>query len=117
MIKRYKVQIYKKPTSYSFEEDKFTIESLEVLGENDDFIVFNDDYFTKITKKPDRYYDVLDRPRINIRTTDSLLSNGIFYTLYTTTNKRPATIRNEIHRQIGKKFGWMMDSVDLSIIK
>jgi len=119
MIKHYNVNIFKGGTKhdYSFNKNSFTITEMEILGENDSYIVFNDDWFTKISKKHDYTSSQLDKESISITTNDSLYGNSIRYNLYTTKNVRPSTIKNHIQKKISEKYGWLFNEVDLSIIK
>ena len=100
-------------------EDRFTQEQVEVLAENDNYIIINDEYFTKINKpsKHSSNYDtVLNSQHIAIVTEDKIFSKGVFYTLYSDSKKRPATVKKEIEDKIQKKFGGFV-SIDLGVIK
>lgn len=115
----YEVKIYFNPR-YSFEkeEEKFKVSEVKVLAENEKFLCLEDDYFTKITKNKnwDKIYDTLNKPSISIRTKDSILGEGIFYTLYTTKKKRISTIRKEIEKKIEDDLGSFF-KIDLSFLE
>lgn len=97
-------------------DDKFEIVEVEVLAENETRIVLNDEFFTVKVKKKGAY-NAIEKKEINIRTNNSICGDGIFYELYSYSKKRPATIRGEIERRIKAEYSWLLDGVDLSIIK
>ena len=123
MNKLYKttVDIYSH-RKYSSDVDKFEVKEVEVLGENEDYLVLNDHFFTKLQKSKKGYaiHSVLGKESINIRDGSGLcgdvLGRGVFYVLYSYSKKRPGTIKKEIEKAIQDKYGWMT-SIDLSVIK
>lgn len=99
--------------------NSFSVENRKVLGENENFLCIEDEHFTTIQKKGKDYnvYDVLNKPSISIYNKDNCFGTSIRYTVYTTTNKRPSTIRKEIQDAVHKKFGVFSGKIDLSFIK
>lgn len=112
----YKLEIYRKPTRWSFTEDKFEVKEKSVLAQNDKYLVLNDDYFTKLEKKGDGVvWSRIDTPSISFR--DCLSQDGIFFTLYSTKPRRISTIKGMIKRKADEKYGWLFsESLDLSIM-
>lgn len=98
-------------------DDKFEIVEVEVLAENESRVVLNDDCFTILMKKKSDFMTSVGNESIIIRTNNSICGDGIFYTLYSYSKKRPATIRKEIEAKIQKEYSWLMNEADLSIIK
>lgn len=115
----YNLRVYRKPTSYSFERDEFKREVLDVLAQNDKYIVLNDSHFTKLEKRGGenyRLYPTLNKPHIYFK--DVLNAEGIFYSLYSTAQKRTPTIEREIREAAQEKYGWLFsDELDLSILR
>lgn len=113
----HRVQIYKKPTP-SYRKDKFEITEVEILAENDHLIIINNYHFTRLEKKGSGIcHPIPNRERIDIRCKDDILGDGVFYTLYSDKKSRPSTIKLHIEKEIYKKFGWLVNDIDLSIIK
>lgn len=115
------VKIYKGERRWSRDGgDSYTVEEVEVAAENETYIIINDWYFTKLEKKKrrsDDYGDYVNHPSIRISVNDRWLDNGVFYTLYSTSKKRPSTIRSEILAAVRDKQGWLAESLDLDFIK
>lgn len=118
-IKLYRVGILKSGKSY------FEQEEVEVAFENNQWIVLNDDVLTRLTKNQtyastsDRigYHKIWDKNEERGFFKDhKYYGNGIFYKLYSETNKRPQTIKKEIAKFIEEKFGYL-GTIDLSFIK
>ena len=112
----YKVSIYKGDFHYNYKKNEFISEMVEVAAENDNYIIINDWYFTKLKKEKCSWDIVLGKAQINVRTRDTLLDNGIFYTLYSEKPVTAKSIKKEIEKKVAKEFGWL-SNVDLSIIK
>jgi len=117
IIYKYDLDYYEKPVKYSHHEDKFTVEELTPLAENDKYIIFNDWFFTKIEKSGDGYcHNVLNRPAIHFK--DCLSAKGIFYTLYSTRKTRIDTIERQIRDKAEKEYGYLFaKKLKLSILK
>jgi len=114
----HRVEIYRKPAKRDWEEDKFKVKEVDILVENDNYVVLNDDEFTKLEKK-DGYslYYCLNKERINIIINDNYFSDSITYTLYSEHRLSPSKIKEKIENEIESKYGWLMSELDLSIIK
>ena len=113
----HKVSIYQKPAKI-WDEDCFTVTKEQVLAENEIYIVLNDSHFTKLKKTGyGVYFNKMEKETISVRTNDNLLGNGVFYTFYSTTKRRPSTIKKHIEAYVKEKFGWLSEGMDLSIIK
>lgn len=113
----YVVKIYRTPGIYEWNSDKFINEQVDVLAQNETYILINDWYFTKIRKKKCDYDSYLNKPSIRIRTNDNIMDNGIFYDLYSEKPVKPSKIKSEIQAKISKDYSWLLGGVDLSIIK
>ena len=106
---------------WSHRKDGITIEELEILGVSKYKLVLNNDWFTTLDnddregyKKDHSSYRYIDDISVNIRTSGSILGDGIFITLYSTKeptekilNKMVAKTSNEIN----KKYGWLFSGV------
>ena len=115
----YKVGILKSGENY-FEKEK-----IGVALENDQWIVLDVENYDKITKN--KNYEI-SYSRIGVHTiykrdnetgyfaSHKTMGNGVFYSLYSETIKRPSTIQKEIEKFLDEKFGYL-GSVDLSFIK
>lgn len=117
----YKVSIYKKgevlPWYRNQSKDEFINEVIDILDQNDTFIVLKDWYFTKLYKEKNTYSTCLNKISLYARTRDTILDNGVFYTLYSDKPKTAKSIKKEIQAFIQKEFGWLSEGIDLSIIK
>ena len=101
-------------------QDTFTMIELDVLAENDRYMVVDDRHYTTIDKLPvDKYslYSGLNKHSIGIYSQDSCYGNAVHYILYSTATKKASTIRKEIEKEITKKFGFFTGKIDLSFIK
>lgn len=118
-ITKYELEIYRKPTHYSFQEDKFEVKPLKIIAQNDRYIVLDTPFFCKIEKPHKERHTlngVLNRPHIRFK--DPCSHEGVFYTLYTDKSKRPSTIQKEIEKEAHKRYGWLFtEELDLSILK
>jgi hypothetical protein len=113
---KHEVKIYKHPGG--IHNNTFEIKEVEVIAENDSYIVINDWYFTKLGKSNKSYSnEVLEKEYIQVRNDNHILGDGVFYTLYSISKIRPSTIKNHIEKKISDHYGWLMNSLDLSIIK
>lgn len=117
----YKVSIYRKgevlPWYRDQKKDEFINELVDVLDQNETFIVLKDWYFTKLYKKKNDHSASLNKQSLYARTRDTILDNGIFYSLYSDKPKTAKSIKKEIQTFIQKEFGWLADGIDLSVIK
>lgn len=117
----YKVSIYKKgeklPWYREQKKDEFINEKVVVLDQNDTFIVLKDWYFTKLYKEKNSHSTCLNKVSLYARTRDTILDNGVFYTLYSDKPKTAKYIKKEIQAFIQKEFGWLSEGIDLSVIK
>jgi len=111
-IKLYEVRILESG------KNTFETKEYEVLAENDTWIVLNTNHFEKVTKtKTFEFCNCrIDKARIDIRTRDKLLGNGVFYKFFTYKTKKPSTIRNEINKRVSEEYGFL-SNIDLSFIK
>lgn len=100
------------------EKNEFKVIELDVLAENDQFLVVNDLYFTTLNKSGSKYSvgSPLGRASIHIATGDSVWGNGIIYSLFSASRKRATSIRNAIENEVQKRFGFFGKSLDLSVI-
>lgn len=98
--------------------NEFSTTELDILGENDRYMVVNNLHFTTIDKQASEYSigAPLDKASIHISTADSVWGNLVTYSLYTFKQKKAATIRKEIEKAIIKKLGFFLNGVDLSVI-
>ena len=113
----HRVAIYKKPVRFSFDKDEFITKTVDVLAENEMYIVLNDAYFTKLELTGDGVcYSRVGKESICVRIHDHSLGKGVFYTLYSEKRRRPSTIKRHIEKHIANKYGWLLGELDLSII-
>lgn len=100
-------------------KNEFKSEDIEIIGENDRYLVINDRTFTTIDKQASKYCvgQPLGRECIGISANDSVWGNRITYSLYTFERKKAATIRKKIEKEISSRFGFFASGVDLSIIQ
>lgn len=100
-------------------KNEFVVEELEVIGENDRYMVLNDRTFTTIDKKGDKYSIgvPLDREVIGLSANDSTWGNRISYSLHTFKKKTAASIRKAIEKEVIKRFGFFIGGLDLDVIK
>ncbi len=100
-------------------DNEFTVKSVEILSENEEYIVLNDRRFQTLQYAKSKYnaYPAIDQESICLTTNDSCWGNRVSYTLYSFSRKRATTIRKEIEREIKNKFGWFANGIDLSIIR
>jgi hypothetical protein len=100
---------------------KYDVVELNVIGENERFIVIDDAYFTTIEKagKKDefRVYPLLNIHSTSVFCNDSTWGSGVWYKLYSYERVSPSKIRADIRAAIKKKVGFFMDKIDLSFIK
>ena len=92
-------------------------DSIKIIGENENFICLDDDFFTAVAKG--KAYSVthsrIEKPSIHFYVNDSCFGTRIRYTLYTEKKTRKQTIKNQIKAAIDEKFGCLFNA-DLSII-
>jgi hypothetical protein len=100
-------------------ENTFEMREYDVIGENDDCVVINDDRFTTLNRKKDKYkiYTAIGQEIISIYVKDSCWGNRITYTLYADRAVKAETIRRHIQAEVDTKFGFFTGSIDLSFIK
>lgn len=96
--------------------DKFEVSELNVIAENNINIVVDDLHFTTIKKEKSDYSICLGKPRIGLSHGDSVWGSRITYSLYTEKTKRTATIKAEIEKAVMSKFGFFINSLDLSVL-
>lgn len=99
--------------------NRLDITELEIIGENERYMVVNDHRFTTIDKEAAKYGlgEPLERESISISANDSVWGNRVTYSLYTFSKKRAASIRKAIEKEIQKRFGFFIAGIDLSVIK
>lgn len=99
---------------------KFDVEHLSIIAENDRYFAVNDARFSTIEKESDkdrcRIYPVLNEPTISINNSDRVWGNRIHYTMFSDKPVTPASIKKKIEREIEKKFGYFIGKIDLSFI-
>lgn len=100
-------------------KNEFVIEELEIIGENDRYMVLNDRVFTTIDKEGKKYCigSPLNREEIWLSANDSTWGNRISYSLYTFKKKTAASIRKAIEKEVINRFGFFMGGLDLDVIK
>lgn len=100
-------------------KNEFVIEELEIIGENDRYMVLKDRTFTTIDKKGEKYCigSPLNREVIGLSANDSTWGNSISYSLYTFKKKTAASIRKAIEKEVINRFGFFMGGLDLSVIQ
>lgn len=102
------------------EEASFDVSLIEVIGENDKYVVVKDFTFTTIQRRLERndsrIYPVIGDPSISIFANDRCWGNRIWYRLYSEKTIKPFVIRNQIEREIEKRFGYFTGAIDLSFI-
>jgi len=112
------VSIYREQGEYDWEKDSFEIEESNVLIENDKFVILDDDDWTKLEKGKHGYLNpVIGKENITISINDHYSRDGVSYTLYSDKKLSPATIKKHIKKKVEEKCGWLMNALDLSIIK
>jgi len=113
----YRLEIYKRPTKFSFEKDNFTVSEEQILAQNDRYIVLNDSSFTKIEKKGDGFlWGRLNKEAIHFK--NCLGAQGVFYTCYSEAKKRVPSIERAIHKKAEEEYGWLFSrDLDLTVLK
>lgn len=116
-IKHYRVEVTdaRNPGIIGPKQEFKAIE-LNVVAENDRYIVINDSCFTSVSKEKSKYETCLEQTSIGLSANDSVWGNRITYSLYTTKTKRASTIKKEIEAEIAKKYGFFLGAIDLSFI-
>lgn len=99
-------------------ENKFEVTPLEVLAENDRYMVVNDRTFTTLDKTGAKYCagQPLGEEKICTMSNDRVWGNRIQYSLYSEKRKTASAIRKAIEKEIHKRFGFFASGIDLSII-
>lgn len=112
----HRLEIYKKPTKYSFQKDEYIVREINILAQNERYIVLNDDCFTKIEKKGDGIcWSALNKEQISFK--NCLGEQGVFYTCYSEKKRRPVSIKNAIHKKAEREYGWLFSNeLDLSTL-
>ena len=114
-IKHYRVEVADASGILGIER-KFEVEELNVIGENDRYVVVDNYCFTSLRKEKAKYDTCLNQVSIHLYANDSVWGNRITYSLYTEATKRASTIRKEIEAEIAKKYGFFLGKIDLSFI-
>lgn len=111
-INHYEVEILKNG------EKTFKREKIEVIAENEGWIVLNTRNYDRVTKTKtfEFCHCRLDKPRLTARENDKIFKNGVFYEFYSYGTKRATTIRKEIAKFIDDRYGYLA-AIDLSFIK
>ncbi|KKU65609.1 MAG: hypothetical protein UX91_C0015G0019 [Candidatus Amesbacteria bacterium GW2011_GWB1_47_19] len=110
----YKVSLY--AFQRSIYQNEFVSEQVDVVCENEKYIIVKDWYFSRIHKEKCSYDTSLGEYDINIRRAGDILEAGVFYVQYSETPVKAGVIRNRIKKKVADTYGWMAD-IDLSIIK
>ena len=99
------------------QESEYINEHIEVIAENENFIVLNDDYFTKVAKVKSwiGFYAGLDKIKISSQVDDRCFGTSVTYYYYGTKDKRASSIKKKIKEYITEKFGCMVNA-DLSFM-
>lgn len=95
----------------------FKVEPIEVLAENNGYIVINDFSFTSISKAKRDYDTCLDKNDFSFQTADKFWGNRIAFTRYSFSRMSAKCIRNKIEAEIKRRFGFFTTALDLSVIK
>jgi hypothetical protein len=97
------------------------ITELKILGISKYKIVLDNDYFTTLdvpNGEKEKWETYLDDIRVNIRTKEDVLGNGVFAFVYST-EKPSTTLLNkmckEIAKQIDKEYGFLFNGVKATI--
>lgn len=99
-------------------DNRFTVTELLVLGENDRYMVVNNETFTTLDKQATKYSigSPFNKAAIHASHNDSCWGNRITYSLYSDSRKRASTIRREIEREMEKRYGFFVRGLDLSVV-
>ena len=98
-------------------ENEFVHRTSRVLAENEHCLVIDDARFTTLYKDPKESRSCLTRPSISVYVSDHIWGSGVWYMLYSGSEKPASRIRAEIKAAILKKVGYFLNEVDLSIVK
>lgn len=118
-IKKYSVLICDK-SGILKDDDHFKMTELDVIAENEQFIVVNDRHFTTIEKVPRKQYAIypeVGKASIGLYNGDSCWGNRITYTLYSFAPVKASRIKKEIEKKVAEKFSFFTGRLDLSIVK
>lgn len=98
-------------------DNKLIVEEKFVLAENDKRLVLNDSYFTTLSKESKSYISqCIGKESIQIWANDSVYGSSVHYSLYSYRKVRAATIRKHIEAAIKKKYGFLMQGLNLACI-
>ena len=113
----YKVEIFEKQSGF-LHENVFKEEITEIGLENDTYIVLNDAIFTKLSKESKYATNpVLNKEHIWERKWKFARDlDGIVYSLYSETPRKPEVIKRHIEKFIKEQYAWV-SAIDLSFIK
>lgn len=98
------------------EENKFFIEEVPVLDENDNYLVLKNAKFTVISKHKKDYETCLNVTSIGFNLADHIWGNRVTYIRYSLCRRKANLIRLDIEKEISKKFGFF-NRVNLDVIK
>ena len=116
-VNYYRIEITGANSGILGASNKFDVTELNVIAENDRYIAVDDFRFTSIRKEGDSSLDsVLNKPSISLHANDHIWGDRISYTLYTNRVRRAFTIKKQIEAAIVKKYGFYLNSVDLSLL-
>lgn len=98
--------------------NKFTVSTFTVIGENDRFMVVDDTTFTTIDKSNAKYSigTPMGKEQIHTYANDTVWGNRITYSLYSEKRNKAEAIRKAIEKEVGKRYGFFAKSIDLSVI-
>lgn len=114
-VKHVDVQVIKSPEH----DNKYQVTELEVVAENELYLVLNDTHFTtlrKTKKEGSELNKVINDHSISVWDMGYASLDGIHYTEYTTKAVDPEKIKGRIEQYVEKKYGYLF-KVDLGFIK
>ena len=99
-------------------ENEFSRSEVDILAENENYLVLNNDNFSTISKKKKSlpFYPELEGQSISIDVNDTVWGSRVSYSLYTYKNTRALTVRNQIEKFIKEKYGFFINGINLDII-
>ena len=113
-----KINKYKEPQrKYSSDISGVSIKEHRILGISKYKICLDNEWFTTLgndTDKREKYYTYLDDVNVSIRTNNNILGNGVFATMYSTTEPTEKLLKKicgKISNKIDKDYGFLFSGV------
>ena len=98
-------------------DNKLVVEEIAALAENDKLLVLNDRYFTVLSKAGKDYIrSCIGKESIRIYANDSVYGSSVHYSLYSYSKVRASTVRKHIETAIKKKYGFLVNALNLNCI-